>query len=323
MKRYINGGVILERLTFNQKWVSYLSAVQSCLAYQKVEISDGWLYGGTGLAFAINTNASGGGAIGWNWLCSTCDPEHPGMVLKLAPNVGFQPRVIERCPQNKTEFKPEDARAMAWALVRESLDNGIPCLGFHLDFTEFAIIYGYDKVGYYYSGPASLEGAGPKPWQELGADNVGWIHAESIAPCKPASDETVVRDAINAVQDRESPPYTAYDLWAEKLENGTLDPFGRCHDPAYWAECRTNAVDFLKEAKVCIDKADALFDEAIDHYSIVAEKLTIVSNRNPFTDEEVKKGSIADTESAELLREAGKSEKKGFDILRKIASAIS
>jgi hypothetical protein len=66
-----------------------------------------------------------------------------------------------------------------------------------------------------------------------------------------------------------------------------------------------------------------LFDEAIDHYSIVAEKLTIVSKRNPFTDEEVVKGSIADTESAELLREAGKAEKKGFDILRKIASAIS
>ena len=77
MKKSINGGVIIEGLTFNQKWVSYLSAVQSCLAYQKVEISDGWLYGGTGLAFAINTNASGGGAIGWNWLCSTCDPEHP------------------------------------------------------------------------------------------------------------------------------------------------------------------------------------------------------------------------------------------------------
>ena len=45
---------VLENLKWSPKWVSHLGCVKGCLDFLGIEITDAWLYGGTGHAFIIN-----------------------------------------------------------------------------------------------------------------------------------------------------------------------------------------------------------------------------------------------------------------------------
>jgi len=44
----------LEGLKWQPRWISYLGCIKGCLDYWKLNVSDAWLYGATGHAFAFN-----------------------------------------------------------------------------------------------------------------------------------------------------------------------------------------------------------------------------------------------------------------------------
>jgi hypothetical protein len=44
----------IENLKWQPRWMSYLGCIKGCLDYLKLDVSDAWLYGATGHAFAIN-----------------------------------------------------------------------------------------------------------------------------------------------------------------------------------------------------------------------------------------------------------------------------
>ena len=44
----------LENLKWQPRWISYLGCIEGCLDYLELDVSDAWLYGITGHAFAIN-----------------------------------------------------------------------------------------------------------------------------------------------------------------------------------------------------------------------------------------------------------------------------
>lgn len=44
----------LEHLRWKRHYVSHLGCIKGCLNYLGMEISDAWLFGGTGHAFIIN-----------------------------------------------------------------------------------------------------------------------------------------------------------------------------------------------------------------------------------------------------------------------------
>ena len=44
----------LEDLRWNPRYVTHLGCIKGCLNYLGIEVSDAWLYGGTGHAFVIN-----------------------------------------------------------------------------------------------------------------------------------------------------------------------------------------------------------------------------------------------------------------------------
>jgi hypothetical protein len=48
----------LEYLKWQPKWISNLGCIKGCLDYLKLDVSDGWLYGATGHAFAFNLSKS-------------------------------------------------------------------------------------------------------------------------------------------------------------------------------------------------------------------------------------------------------------------------
>jgi hypothetical protein len=190
-----------------------------------------------------------------------------------------------------------DLQKRAWEHVKRALDEGLPCYGWELEAPEFYVIYGYDDVGYYYSGAGCDEGRGPKPWQELGDTGIGVVELYSVRPGQAADDAMTVRQALAFALEHATSPekwvfadYRAglegYDNWIRALEVGKAGDFGMRYNAAVWAECRQFALAFLQEAQERIGgRVGPLFDGAIDRYRAVAENLTQVAEAYPFSEE--------------------------------------
>ncbi len=314
----------IDDLRWRPRWVSHLGCVKGCLEYLGSDISWAWLYGGTGHAFVINIHevVCPSGPTAWHYT---------SLLLDLAPNLGYQLTGLYGEKKNP-DFAAKQEQA--WEMVRESLDKGLPCYGWELDIPEWYVIYGYDDVGYFYSGAGCDGGKGPKPWQGIGTSDIGLFEMYSVQPTSPAPPDKVVKDAFALVlKHAESPEEWIYpkyrsgpagfDLWAEALEQGTADRFGQGYNGAVWAECRAEAVWFLAEARNRLPgKADALFIEAISHYSNVAARLRKLSELYPFEFEGGGDEQIKDPQAAELVREAGEAERRGLEVLGRIVEAL-
>ena len=113
-----------------------------------------------------------------------------------------------------------------------------------------------------------------------------------------------------------------FDLWAEALDNGTANRFGQGYNGAAWAECRGEAVGFLKEAKARLaGQADSLFDAAIQHYSVVAAKLKELAEMHPFV-MEPEEEELTSPEGAALVREAAVAERAGLEVIETLLASI-
>jgi hypothetical protein len=316
-------------------WFSYLAAVGGCLDHLGIEVSTPWLYGGTGLAFMLNmsANVDVGSPIAWDgWCVNSCHPDGPGMFVGLEPNLGYKTRTVCACPYGARRDL-ESARQQAWDLVRESIDQGLPCVGYELAYPEFFIIAGYTDDGYLFLMPGSDDEpaatSGPVAWQQI-APLVGWIHVLAVQPGSVAADEVVVREALQAVTAcmlRASadgmfvPGLAGYDLWADALSRGEAQGLGHRYCAAAYAEARTRAADFLQEAKERLPgRADGLFDDAAGHYRAAAGKLQAVHELHPFTGEN--EDNLQSDAAAELVREAGAAERPGFELLARIAGGL-
>ena len=194
---------------------------------------------------------------------------------------------------------------------------------------DYYAVFGYDDVGYYYSGPRCNEGKGPMPWDDYGVTNhVGIIYMNAVKKGAPVEDAQAVRDALSlALEEADhvgggNEFYAAglrgYDLWIESLETGKADGFGMAYNTVCYAECRANAVAFLKEAKKRLEGEIApLFDEAITHYEAVAANLRQVAELFPFIGH--KPEHIQDPEriakGIEALNAAKAAEARGLEVL--------
>ncbi len=315
----------IERLRWRQAWVSHLGCIEGCLDRLGVSITRPWLYGGTGHAFVINMHET---------VCPSGPTAWSGeMLVTLAPNLGYK---VTSLMAEKTQPDFAAKQEEAWKFVRKCVDAGTPCYGWELEWPDYAVIFGYDDAGYYFSGPGCDAGKGPKPWKQLGVSDIGMLYVASVERCKPAADVKVVKDALTAaVKFAENPGEwvfpkyrsgpAAFDVWAKALEDGTAGRFGHGYNAAVWAECREVAVAFLEEARKRLPgKADAAFDEAMGHYKVIRDKLRAVAEMHPFRT--VIEVPVTETfkspEAAKLVREAGAAERKGLEALKKIAVAL-
>jgi len=316
----------LEGLRSKPVWVTHLGCIKGCLEYLGSDITMPWLYGGTGHAFIINMHEEvcPSGPTAWN---------SDKLLLPLGLNVGFNVEGVSAA-RNSPDFA--EKQEAAWNTVRGWIDAGIPCYGWELDIPEYYTVHGYDETGYYYWDMVANGPAGPKPWQELGDTGIGFLLLCKLEICQPAPDEKVVKDAFAAVLDHarteegwSHPKYRtglrAFELWTDALEDGTASRFGQRFNAVVWAECRAQAVGFLKEAKQRLGgKADSLFDEAMQQYSLVHAKLEAVSELHPFPPptEDTEDERLRSPEAAQLIREARAAEEKGLEALQRIADAL-
>jgi hypothetical protein len=316
----------LENLGWSPHWVSHLGCIKGCLDYLGLDISNAWLFGGTGHAFVINLHEEvcPSGPTAWK----------TEMLFKLGRNLGYDTDGV-------FGFKGNDDFAVlqrsAWEHAREKIDQGVPCYGWELEIPEFYVVYGYDDGGYYFSGPGCDEGKGPKPWQELGDTGIGVVEMYSVSPGRAANDCQTVREALAFALEHAANPgkwifdgYRAglagYDNWIAAVEGGTASAFGMAYNAAVWAECRGYAVQFLREAQERMgSKVGSLLNGAVRHYGQVSESLSEVAELYPFSPEIADDPIRADDRNAPAvgaLRRARETEAAGLQVLASIVEAL-
>lgn len=97
------------------------------------------------------------------------------------------------------------------------------------------------------------------------------------------------------------------------------------YNAVVWNECRNFAESFFKEAKGRLGgKFSSLFDEATEHYEVVAQNLQRVSELFPFPPkgDEIK-DAIRCKDAIERLTKARKAEELGLKSLEKITRKLA
>jgi len=317
----------LENLKWSPHWVSHLGCIKGCLDYLGLDISNAWLFGGTGHALVINLHEEvcPSGPTAW----------HTEMLSRLGRNLGYD---IAYVFGHKSNEDFAGVQRKAWEHVKGAIDRGLPCYGWELEIPEFYVVYGYDEEGYYFSGPGCDGGKGPKPWQELGDTGIGVVEMYSVSPGQAAGDATIVREALAFALEHATSPekwifpeYKAglagYDQWITAVGSGRASAFGMAYNAAVWAECRGYAVQFLREAQERLDgRAQALLDAAIQHYARVSEGLNQVAELYPFSAELPEDPIGVDDRNAAAvgtLTRAREAEAMGLQVLAHIVEALS
>lgn len=317
----------LENARWSPKWVSHLGCIKGCLDYLKLEVSDVWLFGATGHAFVINIHPEvcPSGPTAWKTV----------KLFELGRNIGY---AVDGVFGLKAAGDFAALQKRAWDFARGAIDQGLPCYGWELEIPEFYVVYGYDEVGYYYSGPQCDDGKGPKAWQELGETDIGVIEMYSVAPGQSAAAAQIVEEAFSFVIEHATspekwiyPPYKAgldgFDSWIDALAGGKAADLGVRYNAAVWAECRRYAVEFLQEVQLRIDGGiGRLLDTAIGRYQVVAKSLDQVAQAYPFSPGATMAPLPVDERSRaalKALKAAREAEAAGLEMLANIVSKLS
>jgi hypothetical protein len=322
------GGRQLTGLKCNPAWVSRMACINGCAKYLKLDAPPAWIFGASGNAFALNIFVgelcpSGPTA----WPEEKCDA--------LMANAGLHIKALSTYKQDPNA--PEHRREM-FKLVQAAIDAGRPCLGWEMDIPEWYPICGYDQAGNYlfidFDGKVRA-----KNHRQHGQSEIGVASVLILEPCKPADDRKTVRDALvlalniaagKCAWKRYAGGLAGYDEWIRGLDANSTGGLGAAYNAQCWAECRREAVAFLKLAAKRLPDAElaAEFKQAIDCYSAVSQQLDAVAKDFPFdqNDSKAMDAHWADkhrrAKAAEALRKTRKAEREGLEALARIAVAL-
>ncbi len=314
----------LKGYRWQPRWISHVGCWKPALDQLGIDVSMPWLYGTSGYAFLLNIHRD---------LCPSGWHVVGVPLAGFERNVGFECQVLARNHESKRT--KGELRRQAWDGVRKTIDAGLPCYGYDLEIGDYYVVYGYDDVGYYYSGPLCEKGKGPLPWKDYGVTNqVGIIDMVAVTPGGKRDDKTAVRSALVwAVRHargaaKEGDLYVgglaAYDQWVRALEGEDLGAHPAAYNAACYHECRQAAVEFLREAKQRVGGEHApLFDVAIKHYAALAASLAAVKDLFPWPPkEEHVKDAARRREAIKRLKEAKVVEERGVHALGELAMAL-
>ncbi len=321
----------LNELKFKDYAVSHLGALHGCLEYLDIDVTQPWLYGITTHGLMINISVGDvcpSGPTAWK----------PIPLFTGAKNLGVEFDGILAWPQEMTEAEYAKKKIEAQELVSKALSAGQPCYGWQIgDILDYYIIYGVDDSGYYYKGYFQGEGAGPKPWNEIGQM---FIDINTVKKTKPPVDETTqVKEALQAVlriaaNDKEwilGPKYQAglagFDAWIDALDKGTAVQMGNAYNAMVWRECRDMGSKFFLEVKERLNgKAKPFLAKASELYGQVAKQLLELSKIYPFNKDQLTMDPIGisktNQNAVRYLKTARDAEAQGLRVIEKILEVL-
>jgi hypothetical protein len=130
----------LNGLQWKSFWNSQLGCLKGCSEYLGIDMSDAWLFGGTGVAFILQMDEQGFGAGG---------PWYQGQMMNLCNNLGFTVNGVYGFKKDE-DFPIK--QQMAWENTKGAIDRGYPCYGYNLAIPEYFVVYGYENEGYSFTG---------------------------------------------------------------------------------------------------------------------------------------------------------------------------
>lgn len=305
------------KVTLQPLWTSYIQSLKAGSGLLGLNHSTAYIFGATGHAFIINIHPE---------LCPsgpTCFST-AGMD-KLAENlgIGISPEMF--CPAEE-EFSQRQNEVLN--KIKAALDKGLPLIGWDLKVPEYYLILGYDKDRLLF---LDLEGKPQSCLQSAlgkGETQVGKV--SFLSPLQKTGDATkTLKDAFTftlefaqAGRQWVFPGYytgkKAYSVWMDALQKGKADPMGLAYNAQVWSECRTYAVEFLKEAKSRLKTR--LLDNLIEHYDVVAWSLQKVAKLFPMGIKEIDPDAV-DT-AADTLYLAQEAEKTALAEMRSVLSQL-
>ncbi|MCG3156414.1 MAG: hypothetical protein DKINENOH_03038 [bacterium] len=272
-------------LQWEMHWNTEMGCLSASAKSLGLTLSDAQLYGGTGVGFLLNVDAraEAKSMAVWNWRGA----------YELCRNLGFS---VESIWRHKSNSDFPATQKLVWDRVRQAIDSGYVCYGFHLDNPIRSLITGYDDIGYYHQGWEAEQGKGPVYWYELGQTEIGLLGMHFVRPvASNVTFQEMVKRAFRFVLEfsANSPEWVpadckagpeGYARWISLLESGQEDAFGVSYNAVELAEGRGFALKFLAEAKARLGpELDPLFTKAIKHYQRVAHETELLSQEFPHT----------------------------------------
>jgi CubicO group peptidase (beta-lactamase class C family) len=262
-------------LEWEKHWDTEMGCLKASARSLGIPVTDARLYGATGVGFLINideTAAAKSMAV-WN----------KQRAYDLCRNIGLNVESIWSHTSNK-EFS--STQRLVWNRVRQSIDSGFVCYGFHFEDPIRYLVMGYDSLGYYYKGWGAEWGEGPVFWYDLGRTEIGLLGMHFVRPVSArAPFKDIIKQAFRFVlefsnnskqwvpDDCKAGP-EGYTRWISLFESGKEDEYGASYNALVLAEARRFAVVFLEEARGLLDPSlNQLFTQAMQHYRFAAQHL--------------------------------------------------
>lgn len=230
---------------------------------------------------------------------------------------------------------PPEKLEQAIQFAQETIDRGIPAIGWSLFIPEFGVIYGYDdELQELYCKDPLQEG--PLPYAKLNELPLNFVFMLRIRESVPSDPVQALKTALErAIQfaHEETPTLSkeyrhglaGYDAWIQAFRSRTVNPFGNAYNAEVVGDAREFAAQFLKTlpAKWSGGKWCDLSLEAAQYYEKVAEALQLFQQRFPHPHG----GEPNDPENAKeairLLELAKENETLGVALLERMYEEIS
>jgi hypothetical protein len=135
----------LQGLKWNVTWNSQLGAIKGCADYLGIEMSNGWLFGGSGAAFMLTMNDD------------TCGPAgnlQQLPMMRLCGNLGLAVHGVAAW-KNQDDFQLQ--KRLAWENTKDAINRELPCYGYCLGIPEYYVVHGYANDGYLFNGIGTEE----------------------------------------------------------------------------------------------------------------------------------------------------------------------
>jgi hypothetical protein len=307
---------VLPNLKMHPFETTMMGVLKGVVDYYEIDMSDAWLFGGSGHAFLINIHDQlcPSGPYCWKY----------EVFYRLLRNLGISMKELGFFTSETTSIERDEIEA----ILKKNIEAEIPCSLLNM---ENQLISGYDTKHSHFivqkpwpkaDLPFTPETLTFQTWKELGDE----IHMDffSFEKTPGAADGTVVKESLRYAVDLARNPdkhrfdqhyhvgLGAYEAWINAVKEGHGASHGNWWNGTVWWECRKMASDYFAEISQKFNgKVSEHASRLCNQYARIAELAFKASDKK-----------LADIKKIKTLREAQKIEKSCIDEIDEIQSTF-